>query len=418
MQLQKVKIEQLNPAAYNPRLDLKPGDEQYEQLKKSISTWGYVVYLVWNSRTGNLVAGHQRLKVLKELGYAEVDVVVVDLSLEAEAGLNLALNKIGGDWDQDKLAEVLNDVLKVPEFDLGATGFTLPEVNDILDAQIDTGIELLDPPQEISVPDEAVTKPGDLVCLGPHKIFCGDTGQKEALVVLLGAEKVYLVHMDLPFGVKYDHQQRPVSAERRKQMHKWPMIVNDDLQGEEYFTWVRGVMENLLPYLVPGCAVYLWSGFRNFGGLTQLLVEIGMNVSNVITWAKPSACLSFSDYRFASEFLLYSWVKGSGPHRWFGPKDESNVWNIAREGSWDLHPTAKPVELAMRVMLNSSQRGDIVFDGCAGSGFNLISAERTGRVFRGVEIVPGFVDVMVRRFAKTFGLSKVSEDVIVKYGLR
>ncbi len=118
MKIQKVKIDQINPAAYNPRLDLKPGDPDYDKLKKSIETFGYVEPLVWNSRTGNLVGGHQRFKILIEQGATEVDVSVVDFDPEKEKALNLALNKIRGDWDIEKLGELLDELSKSPDFDV------------------------------------------------------------------------------------------------------------------------------------------------------------------------------------------------------------------------------------------------------------------------------------------------------------
>jgi ParB-like chromosome segregation protein Spo0J len=107
MNIQKIKIERINPAAYNPRIDLKPGDPEYEKLKRSIDTFGYIEPLIWNSRTGNLVGGHQRFKILLEQGAKEVEVSVVDLDPEKEKALNLALNKIRGDWDEEKLGALL-----------------------------------------------------------------------------------------------------------------------------------------------------------------------------------------------------------------------------------------------------------------------------------------------------------------------
>src|ERR1039457_2224341 len=104
MNMQIIEINKLNPAAYNPRRDLKPGDPDYEKLKASIETFGYVEPLVWNSRTGSLVGGHQRLKILIEQGVEEVEVSVVELDLGQEKALNLALNKILGHWDGEKLS--------------------------------------------------------------------------------------------------------------------------------------------------------------------------------------------------------------------------------------------------------------------------------------------------------------------------
>ena len=104
MDIQKIPAARLNPAAYNPRKDLKPGDREYEKLKRSIVEFGYVEPVIWNRRTGNVVGGHQRLKVLVDMGQTEIDCVVVDLDLRREKALNVALNKIQGDWDEEKLA--------------------------------------------------------------------------------------------------------------------------------------------------------------------------------------------------------------------------------------------------------------------------------------------------------------------------
>lgn len=130
-----MSVIQLNAAPYNPRLDLKPGNPAYEKLKQSLTEFGCVEPLVWNKRTGNLVGGHQRLKVLIEQGVTEVEVSIVDLPLEREKTLNLALNKIQGDWDEQKLAALLEELAHVPEFDIGITGFDPPEISELLDRQ-------------------------------------------------------------------------------------------------------------------------------------------------------------------------------------------------------------------------------------------------------------------------------------------
>ena len=112
MEIQKVSIGHLNPAAYNPRKDLKPGDTEYEKLKRSICEFGYVEPVVWNKATGNVVGGHQRLKVMRDLGQTEIDCVVVELDEQREKALNLALNKIQGEWDENKLAALMGYELR------------------------------------------------------------------------------------------------------------------------------------------------------------------------------------------------------------------------------------------------------------------------------------------------------------------
>ena len=131
MNIQKIKIEKLIPALYNPRKDLQPGDPEYEKLKRSIQEFGYVEPVIWNKRTGNIVGGHQRYKVLLDMGAQEIDCVVVDLDETKEKALNLALNKIQGDWDYLKLKDVLQD-LDTGEFDLELTGFDMDEIEDLM----------------------------------------------------------------------------------------------------------------------------------------------------------------------------------------------------------------------------------------------------------------------------------------------
>ena len=125
MQIKRMKLDKLRPAAYNPRIALKPGDPEFEKLKNSIETFGNVEPIVWNKRTGNVVGGHQRLSVLKELGETETDVSVVDLSDADEKLLNVALNKIKGDWDYDRLSELLK---QFEPGDVKLSGFSAQEV--------------------------------------------------------------------------------------------------------------------------------------------------------------------------------------------------------------------------------------------------------------------------------------------------
>lgn len=130
MIIETVTLKAINPAKYNPRKDLKPGDPEYESLKRSIDEFGFVEPLVWNKRTGNLVGGHQRFKVLKVRGDKEFTCSVVDLDEAREKALNIALNRISGEWDDDLLAQLLTDL--EDEIDLTLTGFTEAEIADLL----------------------------------------------------------------------------------------------------------------------------------------------------------------------------------------------------------------------------------------------------------------------------------------------
>lgn len=123
MDIRRIPIAHIEPAHYNPRIDLKPGDEDYDLLAKGMEEFGLVEPLVWNERTGRLVGGHQRLKILVDQGQTEADVSVVNLDETREKALNVALNKIGGDWDRPKLKDLLEE-LDTGALDMELTGWT------------------------------------------------------------------------------------------------------------------------------------------------------------------------------------------------------------------------------------------------------------------------------------------------------
>ena len=140
MLIKKKNIADLLPADYNPRKDLKPGDPEYEKLKRSIEQFGYVEPVIWNATTGCVVGGHQRLKVLQDMGMTEVDCVVVELDVEHEKALNVALNKISGEWDNDKLALLIAD-LQGADFDVSLTGFEPAELDDLFKDDVKDSIK-------------------------------------------------------------------------------------------------------------------------------------------------------------------------------------------------------------------------------------------------------------------------------------
>ena len=133
MEIITKKISEMNLAEYNPRVALQPGDEEYETIKRSIEKYGLVQPIVWNRRTNTVVGGHQRLRVLSDMGIQEADVSVVDLDSIAEKQLNIALNKVEGKWDDRKLSEIL---LELGD-DAVQTGFTLPEI-EVLQNELQT----------------------------------------------------------------------------------------------------------------------------------------------------------------------------------------------------------------------------------------------------------------------------------------
>ena len=161
MDIQTLPIGKLVPADYNPRKDLKPGDPEYEKLKRSLSEFGYVEPVIWNKTTGHVVGGHQRLKVLIDTGVTEVECVVVEMDSEKEKALNIALNKINGEWDKDKLSLLIADLQGV-DFDVSLTGFDAPELDALFKDAQRAGVQDDDFDVDAALKEPAITKPGDL----------------------------------------------------------------------------------------------------------------------------------------------------------------------------------------------------------------------------------------------------------------
>lgn len=182
----RVSLKRIKAAAYNPRIALKPGDPEYEKLARSIDEFGLVEPLIWNKRTGNLVGGHQRMTVLKARGVKSADVVVVDLEPIREKALNLALNKITGRWDTDKLAVVLDELAKDDLIDELVTGFDETEIDDLLAGIDDSGED----------PDSARGDPRGRAKLAEqleYRIIVECTGEKHQLRLLKRFEKEGLI---------------------------------------------------------------------------------------------------------------------------------------------------------------------------------------------------------------------------------
>lgn len=136
MEFVRKKIDELVPADYNPRKDLQEADKEYQDIKRGIQTYGLVIPLIMNKRTGNLVNGHQRLKVLKALGWTEVDVSVVDMDEKKEKALNLALSRIDGDFDNKALTNVMSEI-RAAGIDPITLGFTKSEVEKMFPKEME-----------------------------------------------------------------------------------------------------------------------------------------------------------------------------------------------------------------------------------------------------------------------------------------
>lgn len=188
MNIAKVNLKDLTYAEYNPRKALTPADPEYQKIKRSIEEFGYVDPIIINS-DNTIIGGHQRATVLKDLGYEEIEAVIVELDKTKEKALNIALNKITGEWDLDKLAALLEEIQG--EIDAIVTGFDEEQIQGLIDqineiADLDIAEDDFNTEDALEEIEEPETKPGDIYILGEHRLICGDATKLEDYKKLLG----------------------------------------------------------------------------------------------------------------------------------------------------------------------------------------------------------------------------------------
>jgi DNA modification methylase len=387
MVIQTLPVDKLVPADYNPRKDLKPGDPEYEKLKRSIVEFGYVEPVIWNKTTGHVVGGHQRLKVLIDTGVTEVECVVVEMSEEKEKALNVALNKINGEWDKDKLALLITD-LQGAEFDVSLTGFDAVEIDKLLNSGIGVEEDGFDIDGELEKP--TFSKLGDVWTLGRHKVICGDSTKPETYAALMGGKQANLILTDPPYGIDY------AKGTAGK-------IKNDKFDSDEgFYNFLHDAFSAMVAFLATDGAAYVFHADSKGLPFRRAFDDAGFKLSGCCIWAKNTFTLGRSDYQWCHEPCLYGWKK-SGKHNWYGDRKQSTIWNFDKPSRSEKHPTMKPVPLLAVPMKNSTQTNGVVLDPFGGSGSTLICAEQLGREACLIELDEKFVDVIVNRYIETVG---------------
>jgi DNA modification methylase len=397
----RITIEYVSPArlrewVQNPRLIT---EEQYRALSENVRKFGIVDPLIVDQNY-RIVGGHQRAKVLRDLGLKTVPVVKLQLSTRDFKVLNLALNKISGEWDNEKLAPLLEELAPLPELDF--TGFSQQEANLVIESfpiQQEFTDDLAPEP-----PKRAVSKPGDLYKLGNHRLLCGDATDPISWQVLLDSRKVGMVFMDPPYGVRYDVGHKFVLDEvsGREMHHKsWGKIEQDDDP-----TTAVNALPNVFENMTSDGVAYICCGTRLAVEVANWLEANHVRYAPFLVWDKGFAVITWERYHAAHEFIVYcgpgsypTRAKGGIKSRWFGPNNETTIWRIPLEpNNQRMHPTQKPVVVYERAIINSSRRGEIVVDPFLGSGTCLIAAEKHHRSAYCIEIDPRYVDVAVRRW--------------------
>lgn len=387
MQVITKNITELIPAEYNPRRKLKPGDKEYEKLKKSIQEFGYVDPVIWNERTGHVVGGHQRLEVMQEMGAAEVMVSVVDLPEDKEKALNVALNKISGEWDQDKLVDLLHELGDMVEL----TGFDAEELDKLFDNKTDVQEDDFDADAALADITEPVTKRGDIWQLGRHRLMCGDSTMLDDVDRLMDGKKADMVFTDPPYGIDYSGGRTQVVNEK-----EYGKLKNDNLQGEA----LGSLICNVFKYSKAEADIYICVSPIMQKPFLDYINNQNRTIDAVIVWDKKQPGLGYMAYRRQCEFILF--IKGK-PFR-KGDTSDFDLWSISRDDATTyVHGTQKPIALSARAIKNSSKKEDNVLDLFGGSGSTLIACEQLNRICYMMELDEKYCDVIIKRWEELTG---------------
>ena len=381
MEIEKVKTDVLIPYVRNARTH---SDEQVTQICGSIKEFGFTNPVLIDSDKV-IIAGHGRVMAAQRMGLSEVPCITLDYLTEAQkkayiiADNQLALN---AGWNEELLAleiEELNDL----DFNLDLLGFDDP-LKFLPDKEGHT-----DEDEVPDVPDNPVTKEGDLWVLGNHKILCGNSTSVDDVEKLLNKQKVDLLLTDPPYGVNYAEKNTFLNAfdeGNRNQKH----IKNDEIENIEQFC--KDFL-SIIPFSDYNI-FYIFFADSQLHNLRPAIEDTKLYFSQYLIWNKNNHVLGRNNYMYKHEFIVYGW---KNRHKFYGGKSTS-VLNFDRPVKSDLHPTMKPVAILEKLIKDGSLSNQNIYDPFLGSGSTLLAAEKTTRKCFGLELEPTYCDVIIERW--------------------
>lgn len=366
MQIETSLISDLIPYANNARTH---SDEQVTQIASSIKEFGFNNPILIDKDNG-IIAGHGRLEAAKKLGYTEVPTIKLEhLTDTQRKAFILADNRIAlnSGWDTTLLSLELKEL--DTELDLTSLGFDAKELAALLAPEQVEGNT--DEDSVPDVPEEPITKLGDIYKLGNHRLMCGDSTSIDAVDKLLDGNKVDLIFTDPPYNVAFNGRSG-----------KHDVIKNDNLSKEQFATFITEICNTI--EAVSAKAYYIWCNWNFYG-----ILQDKLPYKTCIVWAKNVFGMG-AGYRHQHEFCLFNGKIDEHI------KNESDLWNVKKDHNY-VHPTQKPVELSVRAFSNHITYLNVL-DLFGGSGSTLIGAEKTGRNAFIMELDPKYCDVIVKRW--------------------
>ena len=403
----------------NPRNARTHSRRQISQIADSLRAFGFLNPILVDE-TGMVLAGHGRLKAARLLDFSSVPTILAaGLTDTQKRAFVLADNKLAekAGWDRGLLAAELGDLavlLPQIELDLTVTGFDPPEIDTLF---ADRGPVNADPADRVEPNGGPIcTRPGDLWCLGHHRVLCGDARSASDIDRLMAGKRAHVAFTDPPYNVRIVGYVRG----RGRVKHREFAFASGEMTAAAFESFLTQCLGNLVRGLRDGAIAFVCMDWRHFVALQRAGDAVFSELKNLVVWNKTSPGQG-SFYRSQHE-LIFVFKVGQAEHRnAFGlgahGRTRSNVWtypglNSFRAGRSDelsMHPTVKPVALVADALRDCSIKGDLVLDVFLGSGTTLLAAEKIGRVCYGLEYDPAYVELTLRRWEKYTKLEAVLE---------
>ena len=370
----------------NPQNWRKHPASQGKALDEVLGTVGWIQEVIINKTTGNLIDGHLRVETAIKNNETEIPVKYVELTEDEERIALATFDPISAMAEQDSamlkelLADIESEAVNMAQF-FG---------EDVLPKIEHTEEELEAVPE---VPKVAKTKRGDMYKLGEHVLMCGDSTEADDVAKLMGGgyEVADMVFTDPPYNVDYVGKTKDALK-----------IQNDSMSDSAFREFLTAAFTNMRNHSAPGAPIYVCFASSMSYPFVGALLDAGWSFKQLIIWVKNAFVMGRSDYQQKHEPILYGW-NPEGPHKWYGGRKQTTVWEIDRPMRNAEHPTMKPIALMKVALQNSSIAGDTVLDLFGGSGSTLIACEETGRKCRTMELAPEYCDVIVERWEKLTG---------------
>ncbi|KZE74379.1 lactate dehydrogenase [Paenibacillus elgii] len=384
MEIRWLDVNRLIPYANNAR----DNEKAIDKVASSIQNYGFKNPILIDSNH-EIIAGHTRLLAAKKLGLNEVPTILVDdLTPEQVKAFRIADNKTAeyAEWNFELLAQEMQE-LKSADYDLSLTGFDWSEAEKLLDE-----FHTSDEPEEddfdvgAALPDEPITRIGDVWILGKHRLICGDSTNEHDMATLMNGKKARLIVTDPPYNVDYTGKTKDALK-----------IENDKMDNDQFYEFLLAAYKRMYETADDGASIYVFHADSEGLNFRKAFIEAGFKLAQCCIWAKQVFVMGRQDYQWQHEPVLYGWKPTAG-HYWNSDRKQTTLWQFDRPFRNEHHPTMKTIPLISYPIKNSSKIGDIVLDSFGGSGSTLIACEETDRVCYTMELDPKYADVIVKRY--------------------